>query len=133
MIRRPPRSTRTDTLFPYTTLFRSGRVVIGGGRDRAGDPAQPRDRHEQRVRIEPIAGVERGAEVALVRAAIVGRRHHAYLDQSERSARGDKTGCHHLPARVDRSEESRVGKECVRTCRTRWSPYHSKKNTITKP
>src|SRR3546814_16279934 len=26
MIRRPPRSTRTDTLFPYTTLFRSGQV-----------------------------------------------------------------------------------------------------------
>src|SRR3546814_1438730 len=26
MIRRPPRSTRTDTLFPYTTLFRSGAV-----------------------------------------------------------------------------------------------------------
>src|SRR3546814_9258982 len=25
MLRRPPRSTRTDTLFPYTTLFRSGR------------------------------------------------------------------------------------------------------------
>src|SRR3546814_20824503 len=29
MIRRPPRSTRTDTLFPYTTLFRS-RLLIGG-------------------------------------------------------------------------------------------------------
>src|SRR3546814_20796580 len=29
MIRRPPRSTRTDTLFPYTTLFRS---AISGGR-----------------------------------------------------------------------------------------------------
>src|SRR3546814_4523948 len=27
MIRRPPRSTRTDTLFPYTTLFRSARPV----------------------------------------------------------------------------------------------------------
>src|SRR3546814_13051694 len=27
MIRRPPRSTRTDTLFPYTTLFRSGGVI----------------------------------------------------------------------------------------------------------
>src|SRR3546814_4467639 len=26
MLRRPPRSTRTDTLFPYTTLFRSGRI-----------------------------------------------------------------------------------------------------------
>src|SRR3546814_14450854 len=29
MIRRPPRSTRTDTLFPYTTLFRSLQVVLG--------------------------------------------------------------------------------------------------------
>src|SRR3546814_8588296 len=28
MIRRPPRSTRTDTLFPYTTLFRSGHPDI---------------------------------------------------------------------------------------------------------
>src|SRR3546814_21160085 len=27
MIRRPPRSTRTDTLFPYTTLFRSARIT----------------------------------------------------------------------------------------------------------
>src|SRR3546814_7256305 len=27
MIRRPPRSTRTDTLFPYTTLFRSGMPI----------------------------------------------------------------------------------------------------------
>src|SRR3546814_18540711 len=36
MIRRPPRSTRTDTLFPYTTLFRSpgiaGAVILGLGR-----------------------------------------------------------------------------------------------------
>src|SRR3546814_13959256 len=30
MIRRPPRSTRTDTLFPYTTLFRSPRLRAGG-------------------------------------------------------------------------------------------------------
>src|SRR3546814_8335265 len=28
MIRRPPRSTRTDTLFPYTTLFRSAQVIV---------------------------------------------------------------------------------------------------------
>src|SRR3546814_15442524 len=34
MIRRPPRSTRTDTLFPYTTLFRS--AYPRGGRCRAG-------------------------------------------------------------------------------------------------
>src|SRR3546814_4949904 len=31
MIRRPPRSTRTDTLFPYTTLFRSKIDVLRGG------------------------------------------------------------------------------------------------------
>src|SRR3546814_8722764 len=29
MIRRPPRSTRTDTLFPYTTLFRSAQIAAG--------------------------------------------------------------------------------------------------------
>src|SRR3546814_6396365 len=33
MIRRPPRSTRTDTLFPYTTLFRSVMPLSRGGRD----------------------------------------------------------------------------------------------------
>src|SRR3546814_14618820 len=42
MIRRPPRSTRTDTLFPYTTLFRSedGREGAAGGlgHPRRGDP-----------------------------------------------------------------------------------------------
>src|SRR3546814_2583328 len=31
MIRRPPRSTRTDTLFPYTTLFRSSYTTPSGG------------------------------------------------------------------------------------------------------
>src|SRR3546814_19847287 len=36
IIRRPPRSTRTDTLFPYTTLFRSW--LCGSGRPGAGRP-----------------------------------------------------------------------------------------------
>src|SRR3546814_7566653 len=43
MIRRPPRSTRTDTLFPYTTLFRSG-----AGSRRHGRAA--RDRADRAVR-----------------------------------------------------------------------------------
>src|SRR3546814_6913309 len=34
MIRRPPRSTRTDTLFPYTTLFRSKAVIELANKDR---------------------------------------------------------------------------------------------------
>src|SRR3546814_1317931 len=40
MIRRPPRSTRTDTLFPYTTLFRS-KGQEGVGREAAGDDRIP--------------------------------------------------------------------------------------------
>src|SRR3546814_11905294 len=64
MIRRPPRSTRTDTLFPYTTLFRSARGSsarlrrLRGGRPahrgRApeavlGDPARREDRKSTRL------------------------------------------------------------------------------------
>src|SRR3546814_1763874 len=38
MIRRPPRSTRTDTLFPYTTLFRSyGWPLVSWGRHYSGE------------------------------------------------------------------------------------------------
>src|SRR3546814_15735842 len=47
MIRRPPRSTRTDTLFPYTTLFRSvlpaGPEIGGAGAGPAWDPLAPLD------------------------------------------------------------------------------------------
>src|SRR3546814_2173243 len=39
MIRRPPRSTRTDTLFPYTTLFRSARARTPPQRHRAAASA----------------------------------------------------------------------------------------------
>src|SRR3546814_8775892 len=57
MIRRPPRSTRTDTLFPYTTLFRSKAARRaqpapghGGGRQarRAGPPGHSRRRSAAR-------------------------------------------------------------------------------------
>src|SRR3546814_15426948 len=51
MIRRPPRSTRTDTLFPYTTLFRS---VIGPNADVArlgGYYGEPR------ASVTPLAGI----------------------------------------------------------------------------
>src|SRR3546814_12582550 len=37
MIRRPPRSTRTDTLFPYTTLFRSTATPSSGESQRKGE------------------------------------------------------------------------------------------------
>src|SRR3546814_4592193 len=40
MIRRPPRSTRTDTLFPYTTLFRAGHALGGMNKTFCGDLMQ---------------------------------------------------------------------------------------------
>src|SRR3546814_7716120 len=54
MIRRPPRSTRTDTLFPYTTLFRSLAVSAIG--------------------LEPSGGYERGIIRALLAAGLSVRR-----------------------------------------------------------
>src|SRR3546814_5159674 len=60
MIRRPPRSTRTDTLFPYTTLFRSDREKLARSveiacRKRAIDP----------VRMEKlVSGIQRQLETS---------------------------------------------------------------------
>src|SRR3546814_18315688 len=53
MIRRPPRSTRTDTLFPYTTLFRSQSLAGCSRRDyRTGDEfSNARAREEGGVRL----------------------------------------------------------------------------------
>src|SRR3546814_18319434 len=48
MIRRPPRSTRTDTLFPYTTLFRSWRrAVLAATRRAANAYAETRSHHHR--------------------------------------------------------------------------------------
>src|SRR3546814_20901709 len=66
MIRRPPRSTRTDTLFPYTTLFRSQScrhvALDRGGHDQTGGAAFGRHAAEKsawalhrRDRLEPRA------------------------------------------------------------------------------
>src|SRR3546814_7908202 len=49
MIRRPPRSTRTDTLFPYTTLFRSARH-----RRAARDRAAARGARQSRLRPQGV-------------------------------------------------------------------------------
>src|SRR3546814_1274870 len=61
MIRRPPRSTRTDTLFPYTTLFRSRfedfRRRVGAGGDHIGRGRLP---DESRIRAEIRDGAAAG-------------------------------------------------------------------------
>src|SRR3546814_11782388 len=67
MIRRPPRSTRTDTLFPYTTLFRSERgkpppqPSVTGGRAFQPPPQCTRDIN----RLQPLHDDRRSQEIAL--------------------------------------------------------------------
>src|SRR3546814_18402812 len=58
MLRRPPRSTRTDTLFPYTTLCRSEGVGGDGGldlRDRLGGSRTAQLGQDLRCGAEPVA------------------------------------------------------------------------------
>src|SRR3546814_14887204 len=65
-----------------------------------------------------------------VRFARVSEFRHAAFANA-RSADGDIgtfTGAIDARKASDRSEERRVGKECVSTCRSRWPAYHSKKH-----
>src|SRR3546814_16163139 len=109
MIRRPPRSTRTDTLFPYTTLFRS--------------PHRRRDRRsvlkDRQMDIRPIRNDD---------------DHRAAVDEiralwSAEAGSADEDRLDVLATLVDeyartrRPEERRDGKKCVSTCRSRCSPY----------
>src|SRR3546814_20618940 len=67
MKRRPPRSTRTDTLFPYTTLFRSA-AALAAAFERAarlmevGDGLQPRLARLGRLVVQRRAGVRQVVE-----------------------------------------------------------------------
>src|SRR3546814_8215038 len=62
MIRRPPRSTRTDTLFPYTTLFRSPAAHPPEQPDlRRVLPADPAERERDRVPRSTPAGAPAAA------------------------------------------------------------------------
>src|SRR3546814_13778148 len=103
MIRRPPRSTRTDTLFPYTTLFRSRR----GDRGIVGRGGLVRLLHRARELFGGEVGGQAGLrdeEGALRQLDVAGWRGHDDI------------------VALDRSDERRVGNECVSTCRSRWSP-----------
>src|SRR3546814_10776538 len=91
MIRRPPRSTRTDTLFPYTTLFRSARSL----RERFGaDPARGErlvaegagwylDYSKQRVDDETLRLLFGLAEARGVRARIDAMFAGAHINATE--------------------------------------------------
>src|SRR3546814_15331975 len=122
MIRRPPRSTRTDTLFPYTTLFRSGdhrralpRHPEDAGRKGAGRLLRASRRSGPQEKALDV-GTARLAEAAAARGHAAGGSAIA----------GPEKG-HSATARrafEERSEERRVGKECVSTVRSGGSRDH---------
>src|SRR3546814_11416628 len=149
MRRGPPRSTRNDTPFPYTTLFRShadrqirklggaARPVAGAGADAEGRPARNlhpcagrtisrlyRGRAEAEAgtggRLSGDGGVA-GLSQILAAAAQGGAA------RTQPGGTGAATAIAAPAASGDAggsSEERRVGKECGSTCRSRWSPYH---------
>src|SRR3546814_6028983 len=172
MIPRPPRSTRTDTLFPYTTLFRSGPLYIDNLALRYLDTAGILQviRYLRRE-IFVSDSVDADAK-ALINAASHGDQVANVIDRLRRRIRdriqtgtvifmpeSDETenreaflrinalqdvlakvghadafclndraiGKHANVTDQHRSEERRVGKECVSTCRSRVSPYNKKK------
>src|SRR3546814_12150221 len=75
-----------------------------------------------------VVGLDRPAQSSGSRSPPLSPSPHRTSPSSNDSspAVGGCTAPHHST----RSEERRVGKECVSTCRSRWSPYHSKKKII---
>src|SRR3546814_19593140 len=137
MIRRPPRSTRTDTLLPYSTLFRSRRPAAGGhgtclqGRGRrrvrrqsgciGSCPRPPRLAVGVCDTVHNLGDTRRDVPVVQVWRTVQhgGAANDGAVDRGENLA-------------VSSSDERRVGKECVSPCRSRRSPNQLKQNNKTK-
>src|SRR3546814_12353276 len=103
MIRRPPRSTRTDTLFPYTTLFRS----LGG-----------------LARHHPPPGVEHHDQLLVLLVLVLARdqlaRTRGRLPVDLAQAVADAVLAHLVE--IGEIGRASCGKACVCTCRSRWAP-----------
>src|SRR3546814_15243269 len=141
MIRRPPRATRTDTPFPYTTLFRSGsqfdtdratiRIYVGlacrnlecnHALARGDDAIDLADQRFLQVESAPVDQIDHGRTQKI----IVPRPFHVVAVGKARLIEPDLDR-HQPPLRIadleivkTRTEESRVGKEEFSTCRYRW-------------
>src|SRR3546814_12894469 len=129
MIRRPPRSTRTDTLFPYPTRFRSVSSYWGPAAGPGMAPlCVPVVDCVVPVLLEPLPDV--------VAASSDGVEHAASSRAAAKVVTREKRiicPLEHIPGffgfevdlpPVTRSEERRVGKECVRTGTSGGAPEH---------
>src|SRR3546814_14550344 len=139
--RHPPRSTRSDTLFTYPTLFRSPDAVTRRYRDdQPGDAgrrcaghrrARPPDHRPQGPCFLPrtwpdVTGRRQRTRPSL--PGICARRpisRHFWRNLPLFAGFGNFD---YALTQIVRSDERRVGKECVSTGRARWSPYVSKNN-----
>src|SRR3546814_13569044 len=113
MIRRPPRATRTDTLFPYTTLFRSPKRL-----DRAHRQFEfsAQDAGLGNIDQRLDMGDRIDADRMLVARIIIECR--AVEGHGEVQELALETQC------IGRSEESGVTKDCVSTCSSWWYRHH---------
>src|SRR3546814_18270464 len=127
-ILRPPRSTRTVTLFPYTTLFRPlrhlQRCEIGGGFiilqiNAVFERLYTRSSHSRRFPEKSGLGLTN-------EQTGVGARSNLSFKLEQTAAFPTIKPGHRSEAiaAVSRSEESRVGEEGGRTCRSRGCPVH---------
>src|SRR3546814_11792748 len=149
MLRRPQRATRTDTLFPCTTLLRSARHAVAYCTSCSGGKTIDRHQEWHFVRIM-------GRHGGLNKPWRYGHHFDTRLAQLDPQAFAigtySRLGCaigartwqashsryaghanqatlaallHGCNKRLEsRSDERRVGKECVSTCRSGWWPYH---------
>src|SRR3546814_16789577 len=121
MIRRPPRSTRTDTLFPYTTLFRSPLHCIRYTFLPFSERGKAMNDVSELLRSRKYDQGRTWSAWPAYEAAESGGLNYWY-----RAAWASGIGKNTTPARSyavnlmlmrdERSEERRVGKECVRLC-----------------
>src|SRR3546814_18059566 len=113
----PPVSTRTSTRFPNSTLFRACGRWLEGDFNLQGTSAFSGGIGE-RVAAPGVTLIDDGS--------ILQRRGSLSIDDEGTPTQENiliEDGI--LKAYMqDRSEERRVGKECVSTCRSRWSAYH---------
>src|SRR3546814_20699700 len=135
MIRQPPRSTLTNTLFPYTTLFRSarGRPDAGGGDRELPERGRVGDDPRSVQAVYPRSRPDRAG--ALMRILLTNDDgYHApglkVLDEIAARFSADvwvvapteeQSGAGHSLTPTRSSEERRVGN--VVTCSTRWVPF----------
>src|SRR3546814_14819027 len=110
MIRRPPRSTRTDTLFPYTTLFRSLVVDDLAVRrlDEAVfvDPAEAGERVDQ-ADVRPFRSLDRPDAAIMGRMDVADREAGPFASQPARPERPAATPARPFGAGVGPAPERR--------------------------